>query len=80
MAKRQRFATEFNRDKGLTKGFLSPRFARALPQKVNQGMSENAVEPRHCILTTPQRGLTFYGPENTLQQKTRDRRLQEMRR
>jgi hypothetical protein len=29
-------------------------------------MSENAVEPGHCILTTPQRGLVFYGSENTL--------------
>jgi len=53
-------------DEGLAIGFLSPRFDRALPQIVNQGMSENAVEPGHGILTTPQRGLVFYGSENTL--------------
>jgi hypothetical protein len=29
-------------------------------------MSENAVEPGHGILTTTQRGLVFYGSENTL--------------
>jgi hypothetical protein len=29
-------------------------------------MSENAVEPGHGILTTPQRGLAFHGSENTL--------------
>jgi hypothetical protein len=53
-------------DEALAIGFLSPRFDRALPQIVDQGMPENAVEPGHCILTTPQRGLVFYGSENTL--------------
>jgi len=53
-------------DEGLAIGFLSPLFNRALPQIVNQGMSENAVEPGHGILTTPQGGLAFYGSENTL--------------
>jgi hypothetical protein len=53
-------------DEGLAIGFLSSHFDRALPQIVNQGMSENAVEPGHGILTTPQRGLAFYGSENTL--------------
>jgi hypothetical protein len=53
-------------DEGLSIGFLSPRFDRALPHIVNQGMSENTVEPGHCILTTPQRGLTFYSSENTM--------------
>lgn len=53
-------------DEGLSIGFLSPRFDRALSQIVNQGMSENAIEPGYCILATPQRGLTFYSSENTM--------------
>jgi hypothetical protein len=53
-------------DEGLAIGFLSPRFDRALPQIVDQDMSENAVEPGHGILTTPQRGLAFHGSENTM--------------
>jgi hypothetical protein len=53
-------------DECLAIGFLSPRFNRALPQIVDHGMSENAVEPGHGILTTPQRGLAFHGAENTL--------------
>jgi hypothetical protein len=56
-------------DEGLAIGFLSSHFDRALPQIVNQGMSENAVEPGHGILTTPQRGLVFYGSESTLLEK-----------
>jgi hypothetical protein len=47
-------------------GFFPLRFDRALPQIVDQCMSENAVEPGYCILTTPQRRLAFYGSENTL--------------
>jgi hypothetical protein len=53
-------------DESLVIGFLSPLFDRALPQIVDQGMSENAIEPGHGILTTPQRGLVFYGSESTL--------------
>jgi len=53
-------------DEGLTIGFLSPRFDRALPQIVNQGMPNNAEEPGHGILATSQRGLVFYGSEKTL--------------
>jgi hypothetical protein len=40
-------------DESLAIGFLSPRFDRALPQIVDQGMPENAVEPGNSILATP---------------------------
>jgi hypothetical protein len=53
-------------DEGLAIGFLSPRFDCMLPQIVDQGMAENAAEPGHGILTTPQRGSALYGSENTL--------------